>query len=792
MHVKITLLILLIVTTTFYNRVYAQQYVNKIEINGIQKIDPKTITSLLPIKEGDEINRDSISKIVSTLYNTQYFSDVNAKFDSQAGILAITLIESPSINKVEFIGLEQFNKDDIMKELETKSRSFYSKHKIISDLKKLKVSYQKSGIFDATIDPKIKFLDDNRINIIFDIHEGKKYKIKSVNLLGNRSIADSIIMENIMMRPKSLLRMFSTKTVYDEDKLDLESQSIQKTLQDLGFATAKVKSSIAQLNPVEKLFDVKFLIDEGEKYNINEVTFHNNLDDQNKTKTIDMAKINNAISTIHKGDRFAISKVEKVKNTISQIFGNAGFVFSNIEYSIKIDKEKKLVDIAFEVNKLTRIYINKITIDGNFKTNDKVIRREILIKEGDIFDTSKLNRSIQRIKSLGYIQNVDVKEKAVEGAPDQIDLVLDITEGNAGSVDFSAAFASNENFIGNIGIHHQNLLGSGYNGSVQFQSGQYTKQNLVVSFTDPSFLDKELSFTVFGNSRNIQNPFYGQYKEKDNTAGFSFGYLITEYLRHDISYSYSTNTLDVLNSAASALIRLQTGNYTTSLSSHTITYDKRDNPFFPTNGYMFSLYQGYSGIGTGLKFLKHQFTAGFFKETIKTTRTDFVLSVYAKIGDVRGTGGYDVVAKDRFMFAFNEMRGFDFNGVGPRIAYYDSNGNFLRYDTMGSVRGNKYLYGVIEHTFPNFIPKELGFSTYLFFDAGTIFGVDGPTTYVNTSTGNIERIINSTKIRTSAGLGIGWKSPMGPIGISFGRAINKEPYDNTRSFRFDFGSRLAF
>ncbi len=498
------------------------------------------------------------------------------------------------------------------------------------------------------------------------------------------------------------------------------------------------------------------------KYKIGEINILNHIE------KFDEKVLNKAI--LFKSKKlYNADLIEKSIDKMVEIMSDKSYAFAHIEPVLKRNKEQKIIDITFEIQETAQIYIDSVVIRGNTRTLDEVVRRELRIRDGDAYNITKINRSKQRVQNLGFFENVEFNTKRI-GQSDKVILEIVVKEKKTGELNFGIGYSTVDQATANIGLKERNFLGTGRELGVNVQRSKFSFSG-DISYTKPYFMGRpiDVGFDLFAYQSDQRNTLvYDQ-----NSQGFSVhgSYLVSEFLSHQMNYSYRDETISNVNSAASITIKNLEGTFVSSTVGNNFTYDKRDNRIDPRSGYYITLGQDYTGLGGDIKNIKHTGSAGFYQPIFNE---NYVLKLLVRGGVVNGMG-QDVRNNYGFFLGGNNFRGFEFAGLGPRVM---TNGTATGGNAVG---GNIYYVATTEFRFPLGLPKELGIYGILFSDNGTVKSVDQ-------STKNASPIADSGSIRSSYGLSIAWSSPLGPIRFDFSHVAKKEDFDRVQNFRFSFGS----
>ena len=736
--------------------------INSIEVTGNKRVETATVKAFLNLPTGRQISQNEIDEAFRKTYDTGLFKDL--KLQVMGDVLRVYVEENPTVGEVVVKGNDKIEGEKIKAELKVKSRSVYKESDVQADVKRIMTLYQRSGRFDVRVKTETDELENNRIKVVYDIYEGSRAKVSQISFINNYAYDEAELESIVSTKESRWYRFFSSSDNYDPDRVDYDQELLRQHYVSNGYADFSVTSADAEFNPNTKSFNIIFTLDEGQYYNFGKIDVSSEIPD------IKYADIKDSIRT-EKGEEF---NAEEVKNTVSEltdILGDKGYAFVQINPKYKKNKEQQRVDVTYDISEGPRVYINRINISGNTRTKDEVIRREFRIAEGDPFNSSKIKRSKQRIQNLGFFKEVEVENEQTDAA-DKVDLDVTVEEQSTGELTFGAGFSSTEGALGDVSISERNLLGRG-----QFLRLNFTlasaRQEIDLSFTEPYFLGRNFSagFDVFNIVTDSETSSSNLAFDSETTGATIRGsYPLSEYIKHSLRYTYRNDDISNPDPNATLFVRQQVGERATSLVGHTFSYDTLDNRFFPKDGVFASLSQEFAGLGGDVEYLKHEAKVSFFT-VIDQDLPDWVLKLAAKGGNITGIGDDDVRINDRFFIGGSTLRGFDNQGIGAR----DKN-------TQDPLGGNNYATTTAEIMFPLGLPEELQIKGSAFTEAGTLYEVD--------DTDPTLQIQDESSIRASAGVGVFWRSPVGPIRIDFANAILKEDFDETESIRFSFGTRF--
>ena len=721
----------------------------QIFVQGNLRLDSGVIIRDSKIKEFKVTNQKALSAAVKNLYSTGYYQDV--KISKTGNKVFIKIIENPIINKIAFEGNSEIKDDMLADEVSLKVRNVFSVDKIKNDVMKIQNLYKRLGFFSVSIDPKKIKLDENRINLVFEINEGLEAKIKKINFLGNKEFSDSILKDVIYSKESRWYKFWSSGDKFDNDRINYDKDLLKKYYFDNGYIDFRTLSTTSQLVSTSKNFIINFKLYEGKRYKVTKVSLESKIKGFNNIKTHKLIKQ-------EKDDWFSSKKLERSIDNLVKKASEFGFAFVNIRPKLK-KVGKNNVEVTFVVSEGQKFYVERINITGNLKTHDKVIRREVELVEGDAFNLTKLDQTERNLKSLGLFESITLNYDEVPGTNKTI-VDLEITERSTGEFSVGAGFSSLDGAIGNVGIKESNLFGEAK--ELGLTLGLATRKSSIdLSYTEPYFMDKDIAagFDLFNIRRD--NKTYSGYKQ--NSVGFKLrtGYEIFDDFRHFSSYTLKKDKIHDIDPSTSRFIQAQEGKYTTSMLGQAFQYDKLNDRLNPTDGYRIRFDMDFYGLGGDTKHLQTEFKAMSFYKVFE----DIIASNFLEIGYIMPIN--DVKINNRIFLSGDQIRGFKNHGIGPR----DS----ISGDALG---GEQYIVLRNEITLPLGLPEELGVNGLIFIDAGTL---------TKTSEAG-ETVQDEVKLRASTGLGFSWLSPFGPVKFYLSKALIKENYDKTEIFRFSFGT----
>ncbi|QMW24548.1 outer membrane protein assembly factor BamA [Sandaracinobacteroides saxicola] len=795
--------------------------VRSITVTGNERLEPDTVRSYIDVKPGERYDRERLDRALKDLFASELFADVQIRDDGEGG-LTIQVKENPVINRIIIEGAKRIKDEKIREEIKIAPRQIFTRSKARTDVGRILELYRRSGRFAASVEPKIVQLDQNRVDVVFEIFEGAKSNVRQINILGNTKFSDGDLRAAMATRQARWYRLFSSNDTYDPDRLAFDQQKMRQFYLTNGYADFRVVSAVAELTPDRRDFIVTYVVEEGERYKFGDIEVTSQIRDMKGEEFRKLIRIN-------KGDWYDAKKVEDTIDGLTETVGLLGYAFGDVRPNFSRDKDKREMNLTFVVNEVPRTYVEAVNINGNTVTRDKVIRREFRLAEGDAFNSFKVKRSRDRIQSLGFFQEkLEVKQNPGSG-PDKVTLGVDVEEKPTGSLQISAGFSSLERFILSFSIEQRNFRGMAQQLRLSANVSSYSK-SVEVGFTDPYLFDRNvaLGFDVFRRDFNsfrfgLNNDRQTTYKQI--TTGFQVraGFPITEYWSMSTRYGLSLDdvTLDRnLFFTNGVCDPLKAGRYlcealgkrTTSSVGYSVIYDNLDNRVRPSRGQRFIFNQDIAGLGGSVKYVRSRVNF----DQYWNLGSGFILNAGIEAGNIFGFGGEDIRLTDRFFLGEPRMRGFGIRGLGPRVIRKPRLGGAQdlvsedRNSWVDDALGGKNMYnGRLEM----FIPlgsgtAELGLRPSVFVDVGSVWSIRRPvlidqpttstvitnpdgTTSTVTTPGFKEFFFGDTPTpRISIGAGVSWNSPFGPFRFDLSKAIKKVEGDTTQIFQFNVGTQF--
>ena len=728
--------------------------IREIRVEGTQRIEPETVRSYMRVNPGDPFDPIRLDQSLKNLFATGLFADVTLRREGSA--VVVSVVENPIINRIAFEGNDRLDDETLTDEISLRPRIVYTRTKVQNDVQRLLEIYRRSGRYAATVEPKVIQLAQNRVDLVFEIKEGPLTEIVAINFIGNREFSDSSLRDEIATSEAVFWNVFSSTDTYDPDRLTFDRELLRRFYLTEGYADFRVASVVAELLPDREGFIVTFTVEEGERQRFGAINVTSTL------PKLDPETLREFIIS-EEGEWYNAEEVDDSVQNLTEAVGNLGYAFVDIRPRTERDRENRLISITYEINEGPKVFVERIDIEGNVRTLDRVVRREFRLVEGDAFNTAKLRRSRQRIRNLGFFSSIAV-EPEPGSTPDRTVIKVSVEEQSTGDLTFGAGFSTAAGVIGNIGIRERNLLGKGQDLRLNLTlSGVQSQVDL--SFTEPYFLERNLAagFDLF---RIEQDDDERSFDVRRTGGSLRTGFNWREQVRQVLRYTLEQQEVSDVDDDASLLVKDEEGKFIESAVSQELTYDTRDNRFDPREGWVLRLRNEFAGVGGDVRFLKSTLGGNYHYSVTK----DITASVSGEVGNIFGIGK-DTRISDRFFLGGRDCRGFKFAGVGPRDRVTD--------DPLG---GKNYYTGSLQLRFPLGLPEELDIRGRLFTDVCSMWDLDESGVAIGVQDENSPRV--------SVGTGVTWNSPFGPVIVDLGFAVVKEDFDETEVLSFNFGTQF--
>jgi outer membrane protein insertion porin family len=813
----------------------AQQVV----VEGNRRVEASTIQSYFRVGSGERLDDFKLDSAYKALINTGLFQDVQIRRAGNQVI--VTVVESPVINRVVFEGNKRLKDEQINTEVQSKPRGTFSRATVQADVQRILEVYRSAGRYDIRVEPKIIELPNNRVDLVFEISEGPKTTVKNINFAGNRAFSDRRLKDVIKTAETGILSFLKNNDLYDRDRIEADRELLRRFYLKNGYADIRIVSSMAEYDPDRRGFAVTFSIEEGDLYRFGVVDILSNVHD------VDPGALQ-ARLRMRSGAVYNAEQVEKTVEDMTVEMAKRGYAFAQVRPRGDRDLAARIINVTFVVEQGARAYIERINIRGNTRTQERVIRREFELAEGDAYNRVLIDRAERRLKNLNFFKIVRITNEP-GSAPDRVVVNVDVEEQSTGDFSVAGGFSTAQGWMAEVSVAERNLLGTGQFAKASVQYGQYAR-GFDFSYAEPYFLDYRLlaGVDVF-YKETLQNN-YQSYNSKTVGGGLRLGLPLREDLSITTRYSAYSQKITLpdafndcnninpnfltsfptpdkvadgtfvvpadallanclVNGEASLAIKqaVLQGTVWTSLVGYSLVFNTLDSNKAPTSGLLAELRQDFAGLGGDVNFLRTSTDWRYYYEVY----SDLVLMLRAQGGHIVGFGNQTVSNPasgvtltdlpglrmlDQFFMGPNLVRGFASSGIGPRDLTPGTN-----LDALG---GTMYWGATAELQFPiPGVPKDLGVRLAVFSDAGSLWNYGGPS-QAQLQTLFLGQTItpsdDSMHVRASVGAGILWDSPFGPLRLDYARAFLKEdcgPFvtggpqcDKLQAIRFGGGTKF--
>lgn len=826
------------------------QFISRINVEGNVRIEASTIRSYLLVAAGDTFDSERIDLSLKTLFRTGLFADVVIEKDGSE--LLVKVLENPIVNRVIIEGNRAMSTDKLTDEIQAAPREIFTPARVQADVQRILEVYRRSGRFAVQVTPAYEQLEQNRVDLIFEIDEGAKTGIRAINFLGNQAFSDRELRGALVTKESKFWRFFSSQDNYDPDKMEYDREQLRKFYTNAGYADFNVTSAVAELTQDREDFYITFTIEEGPKFNFGEIKVETALDKLN-------GEVLAAILPMRKGNVYRGEMIENAIDTLTFAAGSAGYAFVDIRPRVETNKETKTVDITFVVDEGPRVYVDRINIVGNTRTLDKVIRRELRVSEGDAFNRVLLDRSRNRVRALGFFKEVELEELPSD-KPDRTVVEIAVEEQQTGEMSFAAGYSSVDDVLFELSVTERNLRGRGQ--SLRARVSTSRRRDMIdFGFTEPRFRgrsvaagidvfhrkDDYLDVASFSNTRTgtglrlgfqtgettslqlrynliqenidygLLDPQTGQPGVELNptfdttqpiSAANPFINIIDNCSSNHVPFAAIAPDGTAFNSAGPGLHCSNEGTRITSAVGASFNWDRRNDPISPTRGFVTSISSDLAGVGGDVHYLKTELRGSVYRGLFERFFDDVVASVSLNAGYNYSWGKDDIRINDRFFKGGSSFRGFGVAGIGPRYLTYIRTSDFdpttddpVQLQVGSALGGNAYAIGALEVKFPLGLPEDTGIKGSVFAEFGTLGSLDarelpppstitGPTGGLAFNQGAVTLVDDDFSLRASVGFSVFWDSPFGPVRFDFSKLVAREIYDQSETFRFSSAARF--
>ena len=743
---------------------WGQSYrIGEVQIAGTRRVDPSVVRAVLTVKPGQTVTLDDIDKDIEAIFKLGQFSDVSADITDQGGaeILTYNLVERPLVREVKFSGNKALATDKLRPLLTIKVPGIYVPEEVDKSIAAMHKSYIDEGYHAVSIKPQLTTGSNGEATLTFEIKEGEKVLVDSIRFHGNTVFSDSELRKVMETKERWFLSWLTDRGTYREDLLNQDLELIADKYFNDGYVKVKVHKPQITLVDDNKYMDILIDIEEGEQYRVGTVSVEGDL--------IKPADEILGLTKLKPGDVFSREVLRKDVNAINDLYADQGYAYVNVAPLSNLDPEKRTVGIRYEIEQGIPVHIHRIRVSGNTKTRDKVVRREMRLVEGDLYNSTALKESRRRLNNLGFFDEVNL---STAKGPDEglMDVDVAIKEKPTGTFSLGFGYSSVDRFIGQGSVSQANFLGKGLKLDLSGSLGG-TSSTYQLGLLDPYFLDHNLSL---GGDLYRTDREWTDFSKKATGGDIKLGIPVSENVRAFFTYKYEQKDIYDVDINASRLIKEQEGRASLSSIFASLSRDTTDYRLDPSRGGVSAASVEFAGLGGTERFVRYIIDHRHFWPFPWGT----VFSAHGSIGYIGTVGSNEIPIDERFFLGgIQTLRGFKTREVGPRVRRETSSVDPVTgavtatgedFDYIG---GNKDAYFNLEYFFP--LAKDLGLKGLVFFDTGNAWG-EGQDYF--------------SDMRMSAGAGIRWFSPLGPLRLEWGKNLSPKEGEKSSQFEFSIGN----
>ncbi|MCD6733389.1 MAG: outer membrane protein assembly factor BamA [Burkholderiaceae bacterium] len=739
--------------------------VRDIRVEGVQRTEPGTVFSYLPVRVGDRITDEKASEAVKALFATGFYRDV--RIEAEGDVLVVYVEERPAIASVEITGAKEFDTDTLKRVLREQGLAesrIFDRATLERAEQEIKRQYLSRGRYAARVTSTVTPLERNRVGISIAIEEGETAKITAIRFVGNEAFSTKRLLDEMTLSTPTWFTWYSKADQYAREKLAGDLETLRSFYLDRGYLEFNVESTQVSISPDKEGVEITIDVSEGEQYRVSSIRFGGEL--------LGRQAEFEPLVQLHPGDVFSGSKLTDTTKRITEKLGTLGYAFANVNAVPQIDREKREVSFDILIDPGRRVYVRRIDIAGNVRTRDEVIRREFRQYEDAWYDADKIRLSRERLERLGYFTEVKIENRPVADAPDQVDLSVVVTEQPTGNISLGIGFSSTEKVILTGSIVQPNFLGTGKSVALQLNTSRLSR-SVVLSQTDPYFTPEGVSrsFDLYTRTFNAAELNLGDYRTRATGVGLRFGVPYTEYDRVSFGMTYERNDVHLGPLAPQRYVDFvdDFGSSSTALLGVLgWSRDSRDSALNPTRGRLQS-----AGLEVTLPAAELRYWRATYRHQWYYPMTrDLTLALNGDLGFGRGFGGMAYpLFKNFYVGGIGSVRGYYPSSIGPSEIEMIPGGGTREVPLGGVTR----IVGNAEMLFP--LPgtgRDRTIRTFVFFDAGTVLA-EGES-------------FSASDLRYSTGVGLTWLSPIGPLKLSLGYPIRKQEGDRSQRFQFQIGT----
>lgn len=738
----------------------AQSYrFSNVSIEGNKRIESGTILTYAGIARGQTVSAAELNDAYQRILASGLFESVS--IEPRGSTLVIAVKEYPTINRINFEGNKRLKDDDLAGFIESKPRLVFTPSQAERDAETIAEAYSQNGRVSARVTPKIIRRSDNRVDLVFEIFEGKVTEVERISFVGNKAFSDRRLRRVLDSKQAGILRALVKRDTLVEDRLQFDQQVLRDFYLSRGYVDFRTTAVNAELANQRDGYFVTFNVEEGQQFRFGEISTISEISEADADEF-------QSVIRVRPGMVYSPSLVERTIARMERLAIKKGIDFLRVEPKISRNDRELTLDVEFALVKGDRIFVERIDIEGNATTLDRVVRRQFRTAEGDPFNPREIRESAERIRALGFFEKADVNAR--EGSsPDQVIVDVEVEEAPTGSLSFGGTYSTKGGLGLVVQFQETNFLGRGQ--EVRFSiSGADDNRNYGLYFAEPAFLGRDVKFHFdigYIETENY-NSLYDTVKAK---LGFGLEFPISENARFGVNYKFDRTKLDNYSGAGGILAaEVATGYRDHSSLGYTFSYDTRRTGLNPNAGVLLEFSQDFGGVGGDAEFIK---TTGKMTAQTKVLNEEVTLRATLAGGAINTRGSTGTRVTERFLFHSDIIRGFALDGIGPR--------EYAAGTVDDALGGNFFATAKFEALFPLGLPEEYGVSGGVFYDIGSVWGLDAT---------NANTIYDDFSLRQVAGISVFWKTPVGPLRLNWSKAIKKETFDKEQQFELTISTEF--
>lgn len=742
---------------------FAQSYsFSNVQVEGNVAIEPQTVIALAGIGRGESVSTARLNDAYQSIVNSGLFESV--ELVPQGGTLLIRVVENPMISIVNFEGNARLKDEELAEIAKSKGRMVYSPSQAEEDAAAIAEAYRVRGRIAATVDPKIIRRDGNRVDLVFEITEGKVAEIERLSFVGNRAFTDRRLRQVLETKQAGLLRQVIQRDTFVAERLELDKQLLRDFYLARGYADVEVLDATSDVARERDAFFVTFTIREGQQFRIGQVSTVSEIEG------VETAEYE-AVQRIRPGVVWSPALIDTNIARMETLALRNGLNFVRVDPRITRDERGGILDVEFAIVRGERIFVERIDIEGNTTTLDQVVRRQFRTVEGDPFNAREIRQSAERIRALGFFADAQVEAEPGSSA-DRVVVNVDVEEQPTGSLSLGASYSVESGVGFNVGLSESNFLGRGQALAVNVTTGTDATEGSF-SFTEPAFLGRDVALSFGLSYRETDNENSASFDSRVGRFTTGLDFPIGELSRLGVRYTYQDSKLSGNTATMSQILEneVNQGAVVTSALGYTYTYDTRISGLNPNGGVLLRFSQDFAGFGGDSQYV---LSTGLALAETKVRQEEVTLRGVFEGGVLTSLGGTNSRSTERF-YGNGKIRGFESNGIGPR--------DLITGEALG---GNIFAVARFEAEFPVGLPEEYGISGGLFLDVGSVWSLDD----INGGLAGANAVDDSMNLRSAVGFSVFWDTPVGPLRLNFSRALVKETYDREQNFDLTISTKF--